>query len=75
MFFLVLSLLIIISNETIFEGAKNCPEGKVMRCFAAGPIKSKCYCYKKCPVGKELVCSAGRAFPFNDIFKKYCVCK
>ena len=56
-FFLVLSLLFIISNETIFDGAQKCPEGKTRRCFAIGPRRSICSCYNNCPEGKKLVCS------------------
>ena len=71
-FFLVLSLLFIISNETILDGPTKCPEGKTMRCFAAGPRRSVCFCYNNCPEGKKLVCSP---FHIKITARRRCECK
>ena len=57
-FFLILSLLLIISNETIFEGREKCNEGYSLRCFAIGPRRSRCYCFKSCKEGEKMECDA-----------------
>ena len=55
-FFLFLSLLFIISNETIFDGPKKCNEGYTKRCVAIGPRRSRCYCLKSCKEGEKMEC-------------------
>ena len=55
-FFLFVSLLFIISNETIFVGPEKCNKGYTKRCFAIGRSKSKCYCLKSCKEGEEMKC-------------------
>ena len=70
-FFLILSLLFIISNETIFDGDKECNQGYSRRCFATGPRRSMCYCFKSCKEGEKMKCNA---YGYKGRFPK-CTCE
>ena len=74
-FFLILSLLFIISNETIFDGRKKCIEGKIRKCFVISPVSTRCFCYDKCPEGKKLVCYPFLSPHYMRYSIKNCECK
>ena len=72
-FFLFLSLLFIISNEIIFDGAQKCGEGYTKRCFATSAIRSRCFCFKSCKEGEKMECKPYHS-SYTIILKHKCKC-